>query len=401
MKRLMSAIFLFVSLSGESQDYEVKVTEVTVWVKATDRSGKPFTGLTQADFEVYEDGKKMPATCFEEVLYPAATFTQPPQTAQSQTADESASPLKRVVLIVDLYNTYQAEYLYIKPKIQDFLKQISPHWETMLVATIPGSVEISVPFTTDVKLLETKLDQISANSSRNAVVLNRRRTLTNILGRGGLQGVLQDAVRQANEYAMEEKEMARQSLKALEKFEKNLIQYKNDQHLVVLYISGGINPEPGKQYFDLIERRMGNYEAGRDSLGLRESGSDLWSLLRRIVAQLNRHNITFYTINTRGTESPLPDSATEGNRMPRFEDAEYLDDTQQLMAEIADNTGGLYFENSLNFRHGFDLILGDLDHQYMICYKAPPHKKADEFHKIKVESKKSGVKLRHRSGYLD
>jgi VWFA-related protein len=207
-----------------------------------------------------------------------------------------------------------------------------------------------------------------------------------------------EAYRLANEYAMEEKQMARESLKSLEKFEKDLIQFKNDPHMIVLYISGGINSAPGRQYYDLIERRPGDTA----SLSMtRESGSDLWSLLRKIVAQLNRHNITFYTINTRGNESPLPDSVTERNRKPFIEDGAYLDDTQELMAEIADLTGGLYFENSLNFGHGFDLILSDLDHQYLICYKAPGHKKPNEFHKIKVESKKSGIKLRHRSGYLD
>ena len=401
MRRFVFAILLIAWLPADSQDYEVQVTEVTVWVKATDRSGKPLTGLTQADFEIYEDGKKMPATCFEEVVYPAAKFTAPPQAEQSQPSDTSSPRLKRVVVILDLYNTYQPEYLFIKPKIVDFLKQISPHWETMLVALIPGAIEVNVPFTNDVNLIQTKLDQISANSVRNVEVLNRRRAITNMLAKGNFADVVQEAYRLANEYAMEEKQMARESLKALEKFEKDLIQFKNDPHMVVLYISGGINSEPGRQYYDLVERRSSSIESARSLSVMRESGSDLWKLLRKIVAQLNRHNITVYTINTRGTESPLPDGATERNRKPILEDANYLDDTQEIMAEIADGTGGLYFENSLNFRHGFDLILGDLDHQYMLCYKAPPHKEPNEFHKIKVESKKSGVKLRHRSGYLE
>ncbi len=400
MRCFVFAILLIACLPAASQDYEVKITEVTVWVKATDRSGKPLTGLNQADFEIYEDGKKMLATCFEEAVNPATDLTAPSSTEQSQPEETSPARLKRVVLIVDLYNTLQAEYLFIKPKIVDFLKQISSQWETMLVAVIPGAVEVNVPFTTDVNVLQAKLDQIRANSIRNVEVLNRRRAITNMLAKGNFAEVIEEAYRLASGYAMEEKQMARESLKALEKFEKDLVQFKNDPHMVVLYISGGINSEPGRQYYDLIERSVGN-AGSKDLLAMREGGSDLWKLLRRIVAQLNRHNITFYTINTRGTENPLPESVTEGNRKPVFEDATYLDETQELMAEIADLTGGLYFENSLNFRHGFDLILGDLDHQYMICYKAPPHKEPNEFHKIKVESKKSGVKLRHRSGYLD
>ncbi len=197
--------------------------------------------------------------------------------------------------------------------------------------------------------------------------------------------------------------MARESIKALERFEKDLVQWKNDSHMVALFISGGINSEPGRQYFDLVERKSGNSDfAQRSILAQREGGTDLWGMLRKIVAQLNRHNITFYTVNTRGVISPVPDNSMERDRREvKLEDSTYLDDTQELMAEIADETGGLYFENSSNFRHGFDLVLSDLDHQYLICYKAPLHKKANELHKIKVETKKSGVKLRHRKAYLD
>ena len=45
---------------------EVTVTSISVWIKATDSSGKPIEGLTAADFEVKEDGKKVEITCFEE-----------------------------------------------------------------------------------------------------------------------------------------------------------------------------------------------------------------------------------------------------------------------------------------------------------------------------------------------
>ena len=62
-------------------------------------------------------------------------------------------------------------------------------------------------------------------------------------------------------------------------------------------------------------------------------------------------------------------------------------------------TGGFLSEFT-EFRVGFDKILGDLGHQYLICYSPPKHK-ANSVHKIKVESKKKGVKLRHRTGYYD
>ena len=391
---------MLVPFSSFAQE-EVSVTEVMVWVKATDRSGKTISGLSQADFEIFEDGKKMVPTCFEETNYSAPGPATPTQTGESQPEKSAFAASKRVAIILDLYNTQQFEYLHIKPKIADFLDQIPAGWEIMLATVIPGAVEVNVPFSTDRKAFQDGIDRISANAKRDIDVVNRRRTILQILDRGLTARVIEDANRAAQEYAMEEMHMVRESIKTLEKFEKDLVRWKIDSHLVAVYISGGISSEPGRQYFDLIESRLGSSDFARRSLMGREDGSHLWNLLRRIVAQLNRHNITFYTINTRGNISPLPDSTVERRRELRLDDRAYLDEMQELMAEIADQTGGLYFENSTNFQRGFDLILTDLDHQYLICYAAPPHKESNETHKIKVTSKKSGLKLRHRAMYVD
>jgi len=69
MSRAFCAFFVVFCLIASAQDYEVTVTTVSVWVRATDKSGKPITGLKQTDFEVFEDGKKVTPTCFEEANF--------------------------------------------------------------------------------------------------------------------------------------------------------------------------------------------------------------------------------------------------------------------------------------------------------------------------------------------
>lgn len=394
MRNVGIVLFILLPVISHAQE-EVSVTEVMVWVKAFDRSGKPVAGLSQTDFEVFEDGKRMVATCFEETEYSAPA-------GESEPPAEEPVPLrsKRVAVILDLYNTQQFEYLHIKPRIAQLISQIPASWEVMLATIVPGAVEVNVPFGSDVNAFQAKLDQITANAKRDVEVLNRRRSILQWLDRPSPRAVA-EAYRLAQEYAMEEKEMARQSIRALEQFEKDLVRWKNDSHMVALYISGGISSEPGRQYFDLIDRRAAGGSGRGSLLSQREMNTDLRSMLRRIVAQLNRHNITFYTINTRGPKGPIPDDTIEGRRESRFEDRAYLNELQEFMAEIADQTGGLFFENSSNFKRGFDLVLSDLDHQYLICYKAPPHQEPNETHKIKVTTPKPGVKLRHREVYLD
>jgi hypothetical protein len=72
-----------------------------------------------------------------------------------------------------------------------------------------------------------------------------------------------------------------------------------------------------------------------------------------------------------------------------------------MMDIISEETGGISFRNSLNFKFGFTQVMNDLDHQYLVCYNAPPHKEKGEYHKIKVKTKAKGVDLRHRIGYID
>ena len=62
--------FLFVATTlaqTPQQHYEVTVTTIDVWAKVTDKSGKPIEGLTQADFQIFEDDQPVQSTCFEEV----------------------------------------------------------------------------------------------------------------------------------------------------------------------------------------------------------------------------------------------------------------------------------------------------------------------------------------------
>jgi hypothetical protein len=46
-------------------------------------------------------------------------------------------------------------------------------------------------------------------------------------------------------------------------------------------------------------------------------------------------------------------------------------------------------------------VLDDLNHYYVVCFNAPEHAKKGEYHRIKVDVKKPGTKIRYRQGYVD
>ena len=401
LKALIFSLLLLslASPSLRSQNYEVTVTTVNVWVKAVDKSGKPVEGLKETDFEIFEDNTKVPVTCFEEVksVEPAAIMEAPEQ-AQSQSAPALPAPArKKFVVFLDLLNTSQREYLSIIPKIDQFMEQVSKAgWDAMIAGlTAEGKLGVMLQFTNNPQRAHAVLEKLQANPSRDLRLLKNERDLRNILGVGGGKAgdtMISQAFRQAKTYALQDKQMSKISLEAMESFASYLQNFNRNDHLVILYISGGINSDPARHYLKVMQQLTGmEGNATTFPEGVSETDFDIVKEVKQSIGRLNRSNITVYTINTRGMYVWDSD---------RVRDDEFTQDYQDSLVQIARETGGVAFLNSQNFGVGFDKILTDLNHQYLLCYNPPAHKKAQEYHKIRVEVKKPDVKVRHRQGYV-
>ncbi len=407
------ALILALFLPVTAEDYEVTVTTVTVWVKATDGSGKPAMGLTKGDFELLEDGQKVSLTCFEETALASSEGVASPQVEQTKPTVPDANR-KQIVFLFDLENTSQNEFVHLKKKAGEFLEQLSKSWDITLVSLIPGAMNVDVERSQDPVLIRTKLDKITANNFRDLEALKNRRELGAALRNA--RGLPKDKVPQvigefcttARDYALLEKRQSMGWMNSLRQFDQYIKKQTPDVHKVVLFFSGGISSNPGRQYFDMIRQSdlmrdlvRDEFDAAREFPECEdEGGNDLQKDFKKLVGQLNRYNITFYSVSSRGPINDLLETVRERDRQYKPGDLDFLKEYQDFLAVIADETGGVYFGNSLNFKRGFDAILSDLNHQYLLCYKPPVHKK-EGHHSIKVKSQKPGVKLRHRSGYFD
>ena len=403
-----------------SQEYEVTVTNINVWIKVLDKSGKSAEGLTQKDIVVYEDDREMPLTCFEEVKgFVEAPVPEVHESIEVQGA-KPAGVSRRLVLFLDLYNTSPLEYKEIQPQLQEFVGQMKgKSWEVMIATLTPkGKMGIVAPFTPDLDAISRTLERAPANPTRDQRITSARLDITRTLEqtlRGANQvdsrtfdSSVRTAYRQAQIYAREERDVAEFSLSALESFGMELGKREKNDHITLLYVSGGFNGDPGRQYFDLINRFV-EWAGGaanpmemnfRFPDSVRKFNFDLAKEIRDNVGRLNRNNITLYAMNTRGPVSPGEDN-TRMNSILGQSNFGILQDYQDSMIQIAKETGGLSFHNSRNFKLGFDQVLNDLNHYYVVCFNAPEHKKKGEYHKIKVDVKVPDVKVRYRQGYVD
>ncbi len=403
-----------------SQQYEVSVTTINVWVKVVDKSGKPVEGLTKADFVVQEDDHSMNLTCFEEIRGGVeATIHGENESVEVQ---GTAPPVttRKLVLFLDLFNTSPIEYNDIRPQMQEFLNQIKGrNWEVMIATLTPkGKMGIVAPFTRDIDAISRSLDKAPTNPVRDQRITSAKVTITHALEqtlRGANQvddRVFDDMVRAAystaQTYAREERDVAEYTLSALEAFGVELGKRKGDDHAVLLFVSGGFTADPGRQYFDLITRFVEWAGAASNPMELnfrfpdsqRKFHFDLRKEIRDSIGKLNRNNITLYGMNTRGTVNPGAGSASMNSILSR-EDFTVLQDYQDSLIEIAKETGGFSFQNSTNFKSGFGNVLEDLNHYYVVCFNSPEHAKKGEYHRIKVDVKKPDTKIRYRQGYID
>jgi VWFA-related protein len=430
-----------------TQDYEVAVTTVNVWIRATDGSGNTVTGLNQADFEVYEDGKKMNPSCFEEVNFsmPEAKDDAASDDAVQPTTETKGTQLKRFIVYLDLFNTSQVEMDRLRPDIDTFLRRVHlKDWEIMMVAYLPsGKLGVVAPFTRSISTVRKVLGQAKGSTDRDQQMKKNEDEILEILaplqihnqdardqndGSGGSGGgsyrgqgnsaliedqvfqmAVSSAYRQAAVFARQDKQAAEHAFGGLESFGeyygKNL---SNGEHTVVMFVSGGINAEPGRRYFDLVNKYVNRTAVAVDPADfiiksgspVKENNFDLTRLVNDSIGKLNRYNLTLYSINTRGLDSSGPD-VTKADPHYAAIDTNIIKDYQDSLSQMAEETGGLSFQNSQNFKNGFDSVLDDISHQYLVCYRSPDHKKGEKYHSIKVVSKKPGLKLRYRQGYVD
>jgi VWFA-related protein len=378
-----------------------------------DSSGNPIKGLTEKDFEILEDGKRQSLTCFQERDVERLEETM---TLEDRLEIRAKIPPRRFVLFLDLFNTSPPEYLRVRPKIDEFLNQLKGrNWKVMLTAlTKKGRLGVIAPFTSDVSTIRAQMLKAPANGMRDARTRNNLRNirflLEEALERGDREGtILRRAYQMAQSYSKEEEEMSELSVEALESFAAHLIkQRSNEEHTVILYVSGGFNAEPGRQYFEIINdffEKLGEKLdlvefATRFPRSLPETKFDIRRMVKNSVGKLNKQNITLYTINTRGMYDAGDNIDLSKSALVQFTNT-YLQDYQESLAQIAEETGGAFFQNSQNFKKGFDLILTDLSHQYELCYRSTAEKMSAKYHKIEVRTSRKGARVRHRKGYWD
>ena len=405
----------------QPEKHEVTVSLVLVDVVASDNKRNFITNLTKDDFELYEDGKKVPINSFELISFLREEVEEPE--IRLIPARES-----QLFVIFDSINTIKRVLEKNKPKIIDRLTSLLRIGKEIMVCELgeKEGMQILQPLSKDNTLIAQAVNKASGN-----IWLEREADhLTT-------PSILEQAARESAPRAgrvmgfdVETFKMSNREIFhffARQRFEKTINGLLAVMNVIkdypgrkpVLLISGGI---PSLSAFT----SFGIKKISDDTVALSEAATtkmnDPFNILKKpgtrrsedilndFIRFANSHNITFYALDPDNYLSYVMDDMAYENFPRSGKDISQFsaDEIKELkrseltnLNALAEDTGGDAFMGAKKFDNFQKVITRDLSYCYELSFY-PNRKKADgKYHKIEVKVRQPGIKILARKGYVD
>lgn len=407
----------------ETAVFSVTSTLVQIDAVVTDSKGRHVTDLTAADFEVLEDGKPQKLTHFSYVQ--TAPAVRPPQPATAPlprlalwlppAPELRPEDVRRtIVLMVDDLGLSFESMAFVRRSLRKFVeKQMQPGDLVAVCRTGAGSGALQ-KFTADKRILLSIVDGLRWNPN----------------GRFGI-GVWEPL----GKYGDSQPQHVGSGEPGFREVSYDVTR-RNAIGTVgtlgaISHIVGALRELPGRKSIVVFSDGMRLFQPGEgphihtgpDSteLGI-ESYDEVIVALRTLIDRANRAGTVIYTMHTVGLETLQP-GAQDNLRLRGMPQASVLgtlaDVTaasgtkhrlfnieQQGLGFLADQTGGLAYENGNDLYWGLERVLEDQQGYYLLGYKPSEgtfeatRRGARGFRHITVKVKRAGLHVRSRSGFF-
>jgi len=380
----------------------IDLTVVNIEVYVTDKKGQPVHGLTRDDFEIYEDGRRIPVSNFYAVAagrVQALETLRPMDVAPSgpaATLDEIEIPeQQRLTLIVYVDN------LFIQPfnrnrvlrQAVGFLRSVLHGGDRAMVVSFDRALHLRQPLTADHRLVESALLDLEEQTGWGVQAQTERRDVIRRL----------DQVRDSFEaeghvesYANARFFEVRQTVKALEEQVEALAGLPGRK--AVLYVSDGFPMTTAEDLYYLLDLRYPDRTGGE----LAAARFRARRLIRNLTFDANTNRVTFYTLQAKGLTSHGSLSAeSRSNDGSLIEIETVYDASHEASLEMmARDTGGLAALGTNNIDGALERVAEDFANYYSLGY-VPTHDVAGRYHRVEIKVGRKGLTVRHRDGYRD
>jgi VWFA-related protein len=403
------------------------VTAVLVDVVVRDRRGQPVRDLAPSDFEVLEDGVPQSIGSFSAVFADAAAPVREtaPSSAPGATAPVGPAPISSAAadhdpavtaLVFDRLGP-EARRLAVQAA-QNYLGTSAQTPNYVGIFSIDLALTPYSPFTRNARVLKQGLASMAGRASTSFNSPEQRQQKAS-----------------ADQQAASAQQSAAAAAAAGGRGASAAMGTAPGDALLAQMQSNMIRD------FDLMERDQQGYATtnglfaiistlrrlpGRKSLVLFSEGLAIPPPVQRlflgVIDAANRANVTIYTMDPAGlrAESPLAairdqvnqaaggatgilgsgDANTPLTKGLEKNEEVLRQDPHNGLGELAQDTGGLLFDNTNNLRQGFDRIDSDLHNYYLLGYTPANDIYDGHFRSIQVKVKRSGVTVAARKGYF-
>src|SRR2546429_145900 len=144
------------------------------------------------------------------------------------------------------------------------------------------------------------------------------------------------------------------------------------------------------------------------SNGISQSGADNQSALRATTAAAVKANVSIYSLDIRGLQAFPPGGEAQSASLhgqSAYSGQSVLNDlsgnaaSQETLATLSSDTGGQAFFDSNDFSGVFSQVQKDSSAYYVLGFTSNNPRKDGKFRRLKVQVKRSDLKLDFRAGY--
>ncbi len=379
----------------------VDVNLVNVQVFVTDKQGNPITGLGVDDFELFEDRQPVRISNFfavegrrpvEETGATTPEVDRPPSEPLDMLPEEERLHL---IVYVDNFNIRPFNRNRVFRRLREFLSEKLERGDRVMLVTYDRSLHIRHPFTSNPDLVSAALFDLEKLTGHALHYDSEHRDIMRYIAETDELNQVAYRVTQFAESRYNDMTFALDGLRGMVDSMAGVEGRK-----ALLYVSDGLPMVPGEDLFHALQHKY--QDTGVLS---RMRDFDLSRRFTRLTDAANTNEVTFYTIDAAGLRVAFSGTAElgrYGNTPGLWQVVESMKvhNLQSPLRFMADRTGGTAIYNTNDVGDGLSRVAADFGTYYSLGY-VPGHRGDGRFHKIRVETKRKGLRVRHRHGYRD
>jgi len=392
---------------------EISVEVVNVDVVVTDSAGRPVTGLTADDFEVYEDGEKRPVTNFFSFRNGELRLAGDEEVTQEETGWPTQHMLRRMAFLFDNNSLEKRDRAKAVEQLEQFvLEQFDGTYEWAVIA-YSDELQLMQPFTSDKTTVLGALGRVN----KLPIPVRRRhatdRTMLEeipVVSRGDFRRRRRGIDQVVQDLSLRDFDLRERMLNGLQTFDRTtaaIVQTMRaymgmDGRKSLVLVTGSLQSMPGGA--QLIGRGLPG--AGGDEVADQFITVIHGELLRRyelIIKMANASGFSIYPISA-DAFMQANSSYLDVERSPNLAFSQgYGDlpaeiDVESASRTMADGTGGRFYSTT-HFYNAFDDIDDRTANSYVLGFTTD-HPAEGKYHDIQVKAKRGDLRLYHRQGYM-